>query len=419
MGLKRFLVYAAVVIIFGFTLYSCGGGGGSSKPSTPSTPKPSIKSWSVIVYMDGDNSLSAETEDDLLEMEEAGSSNEINIVAQVDTKTDPVKRYFIERDNAKLIQNLGELDMSDPKTLSDFVVWAIKNYPAEHYLLVLWNHGGGFKYKSVLFTKDIFEDDHYDNGSVTSIMSIPELSSALSSISSNLSRKIDIVGFDDCLMNMLEIAYQIKNTADFMVGSENTEPFSGWPYNYILFDLSSNPSMSAKELSQTIVKEYINSYIGYTGITQSAIDLSKIDNIADRLNSLSILLIAGIDNETVKSALQNKIFTSLQRFDDNGDGIIDSDDSYVDLDNLSKEIESKLPIYANQAKSLVDAIKNAVIANGYVGHNMAGADGLSIWYPNPSVYSQSQWLYYWKHYEALSFAENNNWDEFIYNLWFK
>ncbi len=415
MTLKKLLAYLIFLVIFSFGLSACGGGGGGS--SNHSSSKPAVKNWTVAVYMDGDNSLSGEVEDDMLEMEDVGSDEYINVVAEVDTLSAPIKRYFIEQGNARLIQTLGELDMAEPETLSDFANWVVQNYPAKHYLLVLWNHGGGFKYKSLYEARDIFEDNHSDNSSKVSIMSIPKLSTALNNIKNTLSKKIDIVGFDDCLMSMLEVAYEIKDTSDFMVGSENTEPFSGWPYNYILFDLASNPSMSAKELSQTIVKEYVDSYMGYDGITQSAIELDKIDNLSKQLNDLADLLITAVDNQTVKNELQTAIFNSVQRFDDNGDGSIDSNDSYTDLNNLCEKIKQRFPDYAACAKNVTDALKGAVVANGYAGDDMAGAKGLSIWYPNPFAYNKSEWLYYWNHYEALSFSKNNNWDEFIYKLW--
>lgn len=393
----------------------------SSKHSIQSVPVVLKNRWTVAVYMDGDNSLghsqfhaSTAVDDDLNEIEQAGSDKNINIVAQIDTYSDTTKRYFIKPNDAKLIEDLGELNMGNKQTLANFGSWVINNYPADHYLLVLWDHGGGFKgVVPEVAARDIFEDKHPQ-----SIMSVPEMNSALSDIKNSLGHKIDIIGFDDCLMNMLEVAYEIQDTADYMVGSENTEPYNGWPYDIILNYLKANANISAVNLSKEIVKAYTNSYTPYYDATQSAIDLSKIDNIAKAANQLANALISGLDKSTIKTVLQNDIFNSVQRFDDGFyDGISADDDSYADLYNLSLLIKQKLPSYAVQSQAVTDAIDNAMIANGDTGDSVINASGLSIWFPDPNIYARYNWDYDWNHYNELSFSKNSKWDEFITKLW--
>ncbi|MBU7025174.1 MAG: hypothetical protein HXS40_13515, partial [Theionarchaea archaeon] len=119
-------------------------------------------SWTVMVYMDGDNNLESAAIDDVNELEAIGSSAEVNIVVQLDRIVDwdnsngdwtTTRRYYITHDLngydslivSTLLSDLGELNMGDPATLTDFVTWARTNYPADNYLLVLWDHGDGWK----------------------------------------------------------------------------------------------------------------------------------------------------------------------------------------------------------------------------------------------------------------------------------
>jgi hypothetical protein len=113
--------------------------------------------WTVMVYMSGDNTLDSAAWDDLGEMEDVGSTAQVKIVAQLDPYTTSscsgTYRYYVTGTAAQgtsypeypadIVSVLSEQDMADPSVLGNFVNWATTNYPADHYLLVFWNHGGG------------------------------------------------------------------------------------------------------------------------------------------------------------------------------------------------------------------------------------------------------------------------------------
>src|SRR5262245_61774804 len=118
------------------------------------------KSWTVMVYLAGDNNLDGAGVVDLKEMKKVGSNDQLNILAQFDragTKAQTM-RYCLRKKTplAKdAVKRLGETNMGDPKVLQDFVSWSAKNYPAEHYMLVLWNHGAGWD-DANLYEGDVF-----------------------------------------------------------------------------------------------------------------------------------------------------------------------------------------------------------------------------------------------------------------------
>lgn len=373
--------------------------------------------WSVIIYIDGDNSLSHEVRDDLNDISRVGSTNDVSIIVQVDTKSDTVKRYFIKPDELELLSDLGELNMADPNTLSDFLCWSTDKYMADHYLVILWDHGKGFKRKSII-RRNIF----WDETSNSTSMSIPELANSLISLQEKINKKIDIIGFDACLMNMLEIVYEIKDSSDFVVGSENTEPFEGWPYEDILKYLIENvDTINSRDLSKKIVELYINYYNSSDEATLSTIDTSQIDVLKDRVNELAVNLIEGLKNDTngiLKNSLKTAILNNVQRFDDGYSyGISRYDDSYVDLYHLCYLIKTNLSTYKNCALNVIDALTSVIIFSQNTGGSVSNAHGLSIWLPDSIIYSLSDWKYYQQQYNELLFALDTQWDEFLTILW--
>jgi len=129
-------------------------------------------------------------------MEMVGSSDDVNIVVQADripgyniSNSDwtTTRRYYITQDSDpmqinSLFSDLGELNMGDPQTLVDFVSWAATECPAKKYLLVIWNHGGGFR--SPAYSKGIAQDDT----SGGDIITMPDLEDALSAISVHMGK---------------------------------------------------------------------------------------------------------------------------------------------------------------------------------------------------------------------------------------
>jgi len=116
--------------------------------------------WTFMVYLSADNDLEQFGIADFNEMETVGSTADVQIIVQFDRSprydesngnwTD-TRRYRVVQDlnsttiSSPVVQNIGEVNMGDPQSLVDFVQWAKQNYPADHYCLVLWDHGGGWK----------------------------------------------------------------------------------------------------------------------------------------------------------------------------------------------------------------------------------------------------------------------------------
>lgn len=366
--------------------------------------------WTVMVYMGGDNSLGVYVDHDLFEMASVGSTPELTVVAQADTYYGSAKRYLVKGGEPLELEDLGEIDMSRVDTLVDFARWVFEYYPAEHYLLVLWNHGGGFKARGYSVTRNLLWDDHpvYDAS-----MTIPELATALSQIRDLLGRPVDLVGMDACLMAMAEVAYEIRDLADYMVASENTEWIAGWPYDDILQSLSENTTMSPAGLAGVIVDCFIAYYSVGDLATQSAVDLSRMEAVANATDALARELSASFSsNATLLGRFRNQILAQVQYFDDNNDISIDSNtDNYVDLYHLAQLLENDpaFPLSVrNAAGHLMSVLDSAIIANGNTGGGVKEAHGLSIWMPKSSDYTS-----YISLYRGLAWSNATAWDEFL------
>lgn len=376
-------------------------------------PVPNIPEWTVMIYLDADNDLESAGINDINEMEMVGSSSDVNIVVQVDripysvlaannqgyaddssnSNWTNTRRYYITQDydpyiiNSQLISNLGELNMGDPQTLVDFASWVVANYPAKKYLLVIWNHGGGFR-SPAYTTKDIAWDDTSGDK-----ITMPELEYALSAISTQIGKKIDIVGMDACLMAMTEVAYQIKDYADILVTSEENEPGDGWPYDTILAQLVANPTMSSTQLAADIVDKYIYSYPSYD-VTQSAIDLSYMNTLATQLSNLALAIMS--DTLTPSINYINAAYSSQYYGDPD---FIDLYDFCNQLVTYSNSLEVK-----NIASNIQQTLNYAVLRWGYNGYEVNKSRGLSIYFP---------YTYYDTYYNNTNFSQDTFWDEML------
>ncbi len=196
--------------------------------------------WTVMVYMAGDNNLDLAALRDISEMARVGSSKEVSILVQLDRGIDFLTRRFYITEGGgyqkDVVESFEETNSGDPKILEDFILWTVERYPANHYLLILWNHGGGWweeeseksKVKSkrlrrsgALFKRYLpFTLDHSPFANSRSIafddtsrdfLDNKELKGVLSRISGKFGKKIDILGMDACLMQMIEVAYELKD----------------------------------------------------------------------------------------------------------------------------------------------------------------------------------------------------------------
>ena len=342
--------------------------------------------------MAADNDLDAYSGGDLNEMKSVGSTDDVNIIVIYDGLSQNDSRvYYVNHGSLSTISNPGELNMGDPNTLKNTVTTIYNTYPAEKYALVFWNHGTGWhKDRPEGPTKYVCSDW----GSGDDALTNSELDNALSYIRSNTgTSKIDMLGFDACLMQMIEIAYYIKDHALVMVGSEETESAEGWDYG-ALSSLIATPSMGPGLLGGYIVQDFV----AIPDATLSALDMTKVVALANAVDTMADALnaVGGVGNSNVVSALYDTLY-----FDDY---------DYIDLYDFADELidENINGAINSAAQGVKTAVDTTVLYYGYGYSSYSNSHGISIYFPDPyySSYDSS--------YSSLDFASATSWDDVIH-----
>ncbi|MBQ8975426.1 MAG: peptidase C11 [Oscillospiraceae bacterium] len=328
----------------------------------------------MLVYMCGTDleSKSGMATSDLQEMAGATLSENINIIVYTggcrSWRTNGISNsanqiYKVENGTlARLVSDAGNAPMTDPNTLSDFIDWGVKNYPADRYELIFWDHGGG----SV--TGYGYDEKYASSGA----MDLSEIDSALS----KSGVKFDFVGFDACLMATAETALMMGEHADYLIASEETEPGVGWYYTNWLTKLSENTSMETIDIGQNIVDDFVSTCARRCPgqkTTLSVIDLAEFENtVPSKLTAFSQEisgLISGKEYATVSNARSDtREFAQSSRIDQ------------VDLVDLANNMGT------TGGSALSAALKGAVKYNRTSG-DMTNAYGVSIYFPYKKVSS--------------------------------
>jgi hypothetical protein len=215
----------------------------------------------------------------------------VNIVVFLDIQSvDGTWVYKIGPGSRTVVAEWPEMNSSDPATLEKFVLYGMKEFPAKKTMLLISDHGYGWR--------GICQDE--TNGDV--LMPADGIASALKDVNAITGRMVDIVAFDACNMASLEVAYELRDAARYMVASETMEPFDGLPYEMFITDMVKTPTISAADLSKNIVYEYVEYYsekwayphqMTYSQdfATMAAFDLPRMDAVGAAFTELSQVLV--------------------------------------------------------------------------------------------------------------------------------
>jgi hypothetical protein len=368
-------------------------------------------SWTIMFYSTADTSdIEAAMLRDVNEIEWVGSTADVNLVAQVDrTNADPswtdARRFLLQKDTdpetvtSPVLESLGEVDMGDPNTLVDFVMWAATNFPADHYALILSDHGGAWT------------GEGWDASSGFDQLTMPELDQAFSQITETLGGTFDLIGFDACLMSQFDVIRLLAPYADYAVLAEETEPGYGWAYDLSLPSLIDNPSMSAADLGKAFVDGYYYSYAEgpFKGMEDrydlNLIDLSRVadadaafDTFIQATESSSSDVLGAIGN-----ARNNTVYFG-GRTPDEADAI-----SSVDLIHFLSLLEDLSPNgdVDQAAQALIDAT-NGLIAYHAASPSLDKAHGISVYFPTNALVYQSYGANYPREVSYMS-----DWQSFL------
>lgn len=353
------------------------------------------KEWTVMVFINGKNDLEIAGLLNVNQMEKVGSGKDINIVVEhgriaghtdLDGDWTGSRRMLVTKDNdenkitSRVLMETRTVDMGDYKRVVDFMKWTKRKFPAKRYVLIIWNHGTGWMDPRKDDGKGILFDDETGN-----YVRTPQIGKILKE-----AYPVDILAFDACLMQMTEVAYEVKDYAKVIVGSEETIPGMGYPYDLFLGAMARKPEMKTEETGAIMVEAFRMFYDAYKkNTTLSAIRTSKLEGLGKKMMDF-----AKISREVGDMNALAVARAGVIRYDAVGP----SDDKmtisfYGDVAQFARIAAHSLKEHPKAAdmKAKAEALakyieKDLVIYRGSTGKNRAGHEmresrGISVYLP--------------------------------------
>ncbi len=366
--------------------------------------------WTIMVFLNGDNDLESYVMHDLNELEMAGSGDGVNIVVQADRAEGyatnggdwtEARRYYISQDdeekrvNSEIVEELGEVDMGDPAVLSEFLLWAWEGWPAEHVVVVIWNHGEGWMLHDGPMPPGTSWDDSSGND-----MSIAEgeLQEGLQPLVDERG-PIDVLAFDACNMAAWEVGHAFKDQVLYMAGAETTVDMEGYQYNLSFASLRENEDWTGAELASDLAAMAVQEGGEWH---HAAVDLSKIDPLSTAIDSLAQ---AVLDDPTLQAPL-----LEARAAANGADSMYP--EWYMDIGSLADALEARPERALSEAGAEINAALNDAVVATYGGGPYTWLSGLNILF-------DYDWLNHLRSYQngaGATWSQDTQWDELLYEL---
>ncbi|MGD1832370.1 MAG: clostripain-related cysteine peptidase [Sphaerochaetaceae bacterium] len=406
MNIRRFdFFYAALLSVAIICSLSC----------TLQMPlRQSEREWVFMIYMDADNNLENASIEDFHEMsyglyqkwlDDYQIDRKFAIVVQYDDYFRKQQgRYEIQKSSffdesstltGKIEGTGNEVDMGSAQTLKDFINFCKEEYPSEHYALFLWNHGGGVRSSSdEIFDRAICWDESTEDGDP---LYTGEISDVLTEDES-----VDLIAMDACLMGMAEIAYQYRPKegafgSQIITFSPATEAGDGYEYDHLISSLGDLETLTAEELGKKIVRSYEASYEDRQGETQTAVDLTKMENLKAAWDALASEL-TGLKDDIGENVRGSGEEVYALHYFQEGYAYQWNDYAIFDLYDVVLSIRDRdySAVVNERCDDLLDSVDDAVITSFYGGDEddfEDGKNGLGFFFPDGDTTWSDQYFY--------------------------
>jgi hypothetical protein len=395
--------------------------------------------WTVLVYMVADtgDSFYQYAMKDITEMMNAQFDDRVRVVVHAIAPSPWQTRCWTVTGATKAAdgnvddQKMGVAQVIDcyATGLLDFIQKSLDRYESENHLLVLWGHGEGIDWKEkVLANRPPSRPiegvgKRFAPGSQGAV-EIGELGKSLAELRlENVPRKTLVVGFDACLMGMVEVFEEIRRYAGWAVAADDEIPDTGWPYTNILQLLGSRPDIGPNELAEKIVVSCAESYSDpqqnpESKVSFAACNLSNGNAVLEKMTILTSELSAGIGETRVRKAVKvARDFAEDLR-----------EKAYIDLysfcSELNRQIEGtefqQLSGAANAVKSaLASFVSEFKFSDSYPSRYSQDARAVSICFPESDalVGSSPNDQINWGSYKDLTFCHATRWHTFLAKYW--
>lgn len=345
--------------------------------------------WTMLVYVAADNDLAQWADSDLVEMELVGSNQHVSVVAQIDKPYLGARRVLVNQGSSHVLQELGIIDMCSWETLYDFLAWGISTFPADRYLVILWDHGSGW---TAMPNRSFGAD--WSSGNVLSIAN-GDFRKALDNAYDYTGERVDLFAFDACLMQQIEVAFELKDFARVFIAPQSIMPLPGFRYDEIIHAIHQDPGINATELSRTIAQSTVNNYQNIQPISIASVSLSGLNEIQNNFVYLADVLLYGSPTPALQDVRRNvQTIPAIGCTPDTSDDFIDLGDFILRLDDIYTD---------NVVDRLIDSYGDAIIYVAHWGDVFAQTSGMTVWFPD--VYRQFKQQF--ENYENLAWSASN------------
>jgi hypothetical protein len=432
------------------------------------------KEWTIMIYMAGDNNLAVDMAYAMEQIKSVAteSADSPNLFVYYDGNSpaiptlycdfsEPgkpryVRSYKVEDKTYQVPKKENE-NAANPRSILNFVDWCVNRVEVENddgitcgrraqkYALIFSGHSLGFQdiglFKDESSGKSLKMSDFYDTlqALISSKKELREIAESHGWLAEDrevehklLGQKLDILGFDSCVMGMLEVGYQFNAVAKTMIASEGSVPSAGWTYAKILGCLARehNRNVDTREVAAQFVKEFIHSQDSYTvggvSVDMAAWDLGRLNRLADAFVDLSEALIDSFADP------ESRVYRQMERailhvhwkcqsymYDQNVDlgdfcELLDRECGLIVEEIGGGEDVEILERVQKECRNVLKELEKAVILSGFSGGGYQYSNGMSVFFPwSREAYEVSR-----KNYESLSFAkdvkrERLTWTDFL------
>jgi len=414
---------------------------GPAPAAAPEPAGPKLRDWTVMVYMNGKSNIEPFALADLNRFETVGSTEKVAIVAEIgrsrgldnDTAADGdwagVRRYFVTKDAdmdhiaSPMLADLGSPDMGDWKQAAAFLKWAKAEYPAKKYLFIIWDHGWGWldpvKPGEGRGAKSISHD--FVTGNYIATREMGKIFREAG--------KVDVYVSMACFMQMAEVAYEIKDGADVIVGAEEVIQLPSLNWEDFLARLTAAPAAGAEAAGASLVDTFGEMYSrpemqellaqGGYGTQLSAIRGAKLAGLVKKLKAWYRLAMAADDRAALAKAKAGVVRFEI------GDPSTDPDKQIAFYGDLHHFVElagrhadasrpgatAALAAGAELNRFITSelVIKNAALGRDRTGKEFSSVKGLAVNIPG----RPGTLIEYYPTYSKLSFAQDSGWEAFM------
>lgn len=363
------------------------------------------REWLIMVYISAVNDLGilGYAEKSINELEKIGSTDRVTVIVEYgmlgisDQRARNLqfqrgsKTLYITRDadegniTSPVVYSSNDVDLGSAAHLTRFAKRGIRRFPARKTALIVWGHGEG----RLGISMDDVGGSHIE---------VDQLGASLAQVKQSLGRKLDIFATDSCFMQMASVAYELKDSAEVIVGSEETVPDDSFPYDAMIGPLASNAGMDAEAFGGLMVNAYGARYKGKN--TLSALRSSALPGFVELLNGWVGAVKA--DPAAFKIAASREVVDAAYRFNMN-----DSKDLADYLTNVDALVAGS-PAVKEAGASLKDYIRRRLIIRATTPPATDKTHGLAIYIPSL--------LYNSANYERLALSRDSLWDDFLRDM---